>query len=920
VLRNRFSSIAIAAAVTIGPLFVQIATAPPTNALPAKPSFSKVYTLGDSFSAGTGTRNESYEYGGPPNSINRLCWRKDDENTGARLAEAFAGGVANQVNLACAGAQKPELDQQIASLNLPDGGAGVLINLTAFGNDFRSSDGKDWPSVITRCARELVDCQNFPGNTVTQEEIARIAALAEDSFRKLVAKAPKATIRILAYPHLFEPFAFHWGFVQCYRQGPFGSVNVDGGEALYLDRLVDGFNDILRNVTTKISAGADVQFVDVQAYFGDKAFCKADTNPLINEVTVNDIIFDRNVRVSSLHPTTLGYWANYRAVAASLTTTELDGDVVSFRYGCNRTSMIFPSNSRALVTTTKTSLGNVDNTERWLLRRVGTDLYTIRNQQYGSFLATEPNEGGFVGNSVAPKTVKIVRKNNGYVELVDPSNPNVLVTSPTANSGDITMNGRSANTCTQQFQLFIPSSGDPTDMNLFDGKIVTLKTACGAGVLDSAASSNRMTLQTANGSAGQALRFRATGPDTYEITNEKGQVIGVEPGTGIIQLRSEPYSWFVQRVGTQYQLWPTTAPNLAVDLNGARVAAGTIFQLWTRNGTCAQQFDVTVIGSTTPTPVTPPPAAGVSIRSYTDWGWGRGLTNDNVYSGDFNGDGKTDVLLRYMNGATHRWDVGLSNGATFVDGGNWFWGAGLTTDPVSVGDFNGDKKSDVLVRWFNGTKWTYLVAVSTGTGFRYVGDWATGWGTSEPISVGDFNGDGKSDVLLRYANANGTYTYLIGFSTGTSFAGGGDWANGLGGSDPVRVGDFNGDGKSDVLLRWMNGATANYTVALSTGTGFTNVRDWNPGYGNSTEPVYVGDFNGDKKSDILVRYNNGSRWLYVVAVSTGSTFQNVNADFAPSWGGTPEPVYVGDYNGDTKSDILLRWNDGTKVRWGVGLT
>src|SRR5207248_2011955 len=90
-----------------------------------------------------------------------------------------------------------------------------------------------------------------------------------------------------------------------------------------------------------------------------------------------------------------------------------------------------------------------------------------------------------------------------------------------------------------------------------------------------------------------------------------------------------------------------------------------------------------------------------------------------------------------------------------------------------------------------------------------------------PMAVGGFNGDGKSDVVV---NAYWTGEYLILFSHGSSFTHGAyltvsGWA---GATDrlPMAVGDFNGDGKSDVVVNayW----TGEYSILFSHGSSFTH--------------------------------------------------------------------------------------------------
>jgi hypothetical protein len=83
--------------------------------------------------------------------------------------------------------------------------------------------------------------------------------------------------------------------------------------------------------------------------------------------------------------------------------------------------------------------------------------------------------------------------------------------------------------------------------------------------------------------------------------------------------------------------------------------------------------------------------------------------------------------------------------------------------------------------------------------------------------VGDFNGDGKDDVV-SYHPAYGTW--WVNRSTGSAFILK-KWAT-FGtktGWDPQMVGDFNGDGKDDVVN--YHAALGNWWVSRSTGSGFT---------------------------------------------------------------------------------------------------
>jgi hypothetical protein len=267
--------------------------------------------------------------------------------------------------------------------------------------------------------------------------------------------------------------------------------------------------------------------------------------------------------------------------------------------------------------------------------------------------------------------------------------------------------------------------------------------------------------------------------------------------------------------------------------------------------------------------------------------------------GDFNGDGRADILWR--NSSTGENYLYLMNGTTIAGEGYLRTVADQNWRIAGVGDFNGDGKADIL--WRNsstGENYLYLMNGNTIVGegsVRTVPD--QNW---RIVGVGDFNGDGKADILWRNFSTGENYLYPM---NGTTILAGEGYLRTI--TDQnwriVGVGDFNGDGKADIL--WRNASTGeNYLYPMNgttilAGEGYLRtVADQN------WRIVGVGDFNGDSKADILWRnFSTGENYLYPMngtAILASEGYVRTVSNTAWS------VVQVSDFDGDGRADILWR--------------
>jgi len=278
-----------------------------------------------------------------------------------------------------------------------------------------------------------------------------------------------------------------------------------------------------------------------------------------------------------------------------------------------------------------------------------------------------------------------------------------------------------------------------------------------------------------------------------------------------------------------------------------------------------------------------------------------GPAGGQVFFGDFDDDGKTDLLWRKGDGTTI---------AFWLMDGNTRTAAGVVGDPGSVwairgvGDVDGDGKSDVILEnldtglvvvWFmDGTS-----RVSGGASATLPANWNI-------QAVGDLNGDGKADFLIRNAS---TGTLVAWIMDGLTRIDGGNFGTLSSAWQLVGSADFNGDGGDDVL--WRNTDTganvawfADANGTARSGTGALN------GLGTAWQLGGITDLDGNGTPDLV--WENPTLDIVGFWILNGVTRTTAGSRGRVGF----DVLFANQFDGAAGGDVLLRRaSDGLGVLW-----
>jgi uncharacterized protein YjdB len=496
--------------------------------------------------------------------------------------------------------------------------------------------------------------------------------------------------------------------------------------------------------------------------------------------------------------------------------------------------------------------------------------------------------------------------NNGQVDLVG-QNSNALLASLGTNFTTLTINA-SPNPATYGQPLTLSATMSPATV---DGNVSFF---AGASLVGSAplvsGVANLVTSSTPSGRQLITANFAGNGVD--QPSSSLPLNVTVEGAASSVSLESSSTApAYGQNISLTASVTPNSATGDVTFYDGALAIAvepihsgSAVFATATLN-TGAHSFSAQYDAGAS-YGISVSNSVQVTVTSASAGAFNSGPTTNTalaylVRTADLNGDGLTDLVGTDGHGNLIVM-LGAGSG-TFAAPVSYPVGSGPWD--ITVADVNDDGIPDVVV----GNQANLVVFLGNGDGTLRTGPSTTivvsltGSTFTGQLLQGDLNGDGKMDVVVQ-SSSGPTYA-LLGIGNGTFTS-----AITLQGTyTGAGIGDFNRDGRLDLLL--INGSSINFLAGNGDGTFQAPVTS--PGtYGAGA--IATGDFNGDGKLDIVVPLNNN----FGVQLGNGDgTFQPVSTPpYGPSGGG----FLVADFNGDGKLDILtgsyllLGNGDGTFVQ------
>ncbi len=302
------------------------------------------------------------------------------------------------------------------------------------------------------------------------------------------------------------------------------------------------------------------------------------------------------------------------------------------------------------------------------------------------------------------------------------------------------------------------------------------------------------------------------------------------------------------------------------------------------------------------------------------------------YVGDFDADGRDDIAFHETNGNINilsstgsGWNPLAPRPTPLTAANGWF----IYPEQRFSGDFDGDGLTDILaqttsgtLQYFRNSGSAFTLTDQTPTSFSLMNGW---FGSANQRYIADFDGDGADDVAFHYASGYiavyrhtaAGFTFWRGFTTDLSAANG--WYQT---QDQRMAGDVDADGRADLVTVDMSGGVRVYLNTMTelspqmvTATDYSQTQDWFDGRGRR----FLKDVSGDNRADLLFADQFGNT---IVWCSTGVAYQYcgrtlTNYSRANGYFDQNQRALIGKFRSGSANDLVI-FDDSGNIHHHLG--
>ncbi len=289
-------------------------------------------------------------------------------------------------------------------------------------------------------------------------------------------------------------------------------------------------------------------------------------------------------------------------------------------------------------------------------------------------------------------------------------------------------------------------------------------------------------------------------------------------------------------------------------------------------------------------------------------------------------EGTTLLVLQRQGSA---WKTLAIHSGTLSGSSSWTL---KSSDRILLGDVDGDGKDELIIADHDNLAVARLTGGALKVEHKSAGwvksaDNSFGWnlGTNDRMLIGDLDGDGRMEIVLRSDEWLGVIAYDVAakklvakhLSYDWVISADGSFGWNLGSSDQQLVADMDGDGRDEIVLRspeWLGVVAYNGTKFVCVTLSYDWIMNadssagWNLGSGDRH---LTGDVDGDGADEVVIR---SDEWMGVISLTGGKlVLDHISHDWIHSGDGTggwnmgaADRYWLADLNNDGRKEIVLR--------------